>query len=187
MNDNRFVLCTSNTISSIIILHVQNCRRESSSRADQLKRIDKWHQSFHVIPLHSGQKPLKIANLPISKTNQFESPSLINSYHLTLDTQNLEFSSLIGVENYSKWLIWILWFWHFPPILVLLKLICLLTLFAWKLQVFKNSPKVAIFGIFNELLSTQNVKIARFARNVEWDFFFSKDFLYWFLPHCETL
>ena len=79
MNDNRFVLCTSNTISSIIILHVQNCRRESSSRADQLKRIDKWHQSFHVIPLHSGQKPLKIANLPISKTNQFESPSLINS------------------------------------------------------------------------------------------------------------
>ena len=27
------------------------------------------------------------------------------------------------------------------------------------------------FGIFNELLSTQNVNIARFARNVECDFF----------------
>ena len=27
------------------------------------------------------------------------------------------------------------------------------------------------FGIFNELLSTQNVNVARFARNVEWDFF----------------
>ena len=36
-------------------------------------------------------------------------------------------------------------FWHFPTIL-------------------KNSP---IFGIFNELLSTQNVNVARFARNVE--------------------
>ena len=30
--------------------------------------------------------------------------------------------------------------------------------------IFKNSP---IFGIFNELLSTQIVNVARFARNVE--------------------
>ena len=28
-----------------------------------------------------------------------------------------------------------------------------------------------IFGLFNELLSTQNFNVARFARNVEWDFF----------------
>ena len=34
----------------------------------------------------------------------------------------------------------------------------------------KKSPKCTIFGIFNELLSTQNVNVARFARNVEWDF-----------------
>ena len=42
---------------------------------------------------------------------------------------------------------------------------------------FENQPKCRIsvfqfwpfFGIFNELLSTQNVNIARFARNVEWD------------------
>ena len=27
--------------------------------------------------------------------------------------------------------------------------------------------KLTIFGIFNELLSTQNVNVARFARNVE--------------------
>ena len=32
-------------------------------------------------------------------------------------------------------------------------------------------PKLTIFGIFNELLSTQNVNVARFARNIEWDFF----------------
>ena len=32
-------------------------------------------------------------------------------------------------------------FWHFPPIFVLLKLTCLVTLF--------DSPKLTIFGIFN--------------------------------------
>ena len=57
------------------------------------------------------------------------------------------------------------------PIFVLLKLTCLVTLFDRKFQVFKKSPKLTIFGIFNELLSTQNVNVARFARNVEWDFF----------------
>ena len=40
-------------------------------------------------------------------------------------------------------------FWHFPPIFVLLKPACLVTLFDRKLQVFKNSPKWTIFGIFN--------------------------------------
>ena len=40
-------------------------------------------------------------------------------------------------------------FWHFPPIFVLLKLTCLVTLFDRKLQVFKNSPKWTIFGMFN--------------------------------------
>ena len=62
-------------------------------------------------------------------------------------------------------------FWHFPPIFVLLKVTCLITLFDSKLQVFKNSPKWIIFGIFNELLSTQHVNVARFARNIECDFF----------------
>ena len=40
-------------------------------------------------------------------------------------------------------------FWHFPPIFVLLKMTCLVTLSDRKLQVFKNSPKWTIFGIFN--------------------------------------
>ena len=30
---------------------------------------------------------------------------------------------------------------------------------------FQNSPNWTIFGIFNELLTTQNVNVARFARN----------------------
>ena len=55
-------------------------------------------------------------------------------------------------------------FWHFTPFFVLLKMTCLVTLFDRKLQV---SIKLTIFGIFNELLSTQNVNVARFARNLE--------------------
>ena len=35
---------------------------------------------------------------------------------------------------------------------------------------FQKLAKLTIFGIFNELLSTQNENVARFARNVEWDF-----------------
>ena len=49
-------------------------------------------------------------------------------------------------ENYSKCRNWIFQFWHFPPIFVLLKLTCLVTLFDRKLQVFKNSSKLIIFG-----------------------------------------
>ena len=48
---------------------------------------------------------------------------------------------------------------------------CLVTLFDRKLQVFKNSPKLTIFDIFNELSTTQNVNLACFAGNIEWDFF----------------
>ena len=36
---------------------------------------------------------------------------------------------------------------------------------------FQKIAKFTIFGIFNELLSTQSVNEARFARNIEWDFF----------------
>ena len=74
-------------------------------------------------------------------------------------------------EDYSKCRSWIFEFWHFPPIFDLLKLTYLVTLFDCKLQVFKNSPNWTIFGIFNELLSTQNVNVVRCAHNVEWDFF----------------
>ena len=60
---------------------------------------------------------------------------------------------------------------NFPPISDLLKLTCLVTLFDRKLQVFKNSPKLTVFGIFAQLLSPENVNVALFARNVECDFF----------------
>ena len=82
---------------------------------------------------------------------------------LTLAQQCLKITLNVALE-FSQ-------FWHFPPIFVLLNLTRLVTLFDRKLQVFKNSPKWTIFGIFNLLLSTQNVNVARLAPNVEWDFF----------------
>ena len=36
---------------------------------------------------------------------------------------------------------------------------------------FQKLAKLTIFGIFDELLFTQNVNVAHFARNVEWDLF----------------
>ena len=86
-------------------------------------------------------------------------------------------------ENHPKCRISIFEFWHFPAIFVLLKLICLVTLFDRKLQIFKSSPKLTIFGIFKVFLSTQNVNVACFARNVEWNFFCDFQtlwFLWWF-------
>ena len=44
---------------------------------------------------------------------------------------------------------------------------CRAALFGCKLEIYKRSAKLAIYGIYNELLSTQNVNVARFARNVE--------------------
>ena len=76
-----------------------------------------------------------------------------------VDAHCLKITQIVAFE--------ILEFWHFSRIFVLLKLTCLVTLFDRKLQVFKNSPKETIFGIFNQLLSSQDVNVARFARNVE--------------------
>ena len=51
---------------------------------------------------------------------------------------------------------------HFPPNFALLKMTCLVT------PDFQKLAKTDHFlGIYNQLLSTQNVNVARFARNVE--------------------
>ena len=42
---------------------------------------------------------------------------------------------------------------------------CRVTLFDCRPQVFKNSLKLTIFGILNELLSTRSMNVAHFARN----------------------
>ena len=50
---------------------------------------------------------------------------------------------------------------------------------------FQKLAKLDHFGIFNQLLSTQNVNVARFARNVEWDFFcdFQTPWILWIFVH----
>ena len=50
-------------------------------------------------------------------------------------------------------------FLHFLTIFDLFKVTYLVTLFDCKLQFFKNLSKFTIFGIFNELLSPQNVNL----------------------------
>ena len=119
-------------------------------------------------------KPGKSVSPPphnkLSRKQSGEERFLINNLARQWGLRNLHFSpqnpqkyifqSLKLFENYSKCRIWIFELWHFPPIFVVqLKLTCLVTLFDRKLQIFKNSP------------NTQNVNVARFARNVEWYFF----------------
>ena len=53
-------------------------------------------------------------------------------------------------ENYSKCRIWILTFWHFPPIFVISKVTCLITLFDHV-----NGP---FFAFLINFLSTENVE-----------------------------
>ena len=63
-------------------------------------------------------------------------------------------------------------FWPFPPIVVLLKLTCLVTLFLTaSFRFSKTRQNWPFFDIFKKLLSTQNVNLAHFARSIEWDFF----------------
>ena len=60
----------------------------------------------------------------------------------------------------------IFWILAFSTNFVLLRLTCLVALFDRKLQFFKKSPQLTNIGTFDKLLSTQNVNVARFARNV---------------------
>ena len=95
------------------------------------------------------------------------SKNRLRKSHFTRKMALVLFLAFTLFENDSKCLIQVFEFSHFSPILVLLKLTGLVTLFDSRLQVFKNSPNWIIFGIFNEVLSTLNVNVARFARNVK--------------------
>ena len=61
-------------------------------------------------------------------------------------------------------------FWHFPPIFILLILTCLVTLFDLKLKGFQKLATMDNFWRF-WLTFVRSKCVARFARNVEWDFF----------------
>ena len=83
-------------------------------------------------------------NLPRETNRLLASRLLLQS---VVQQSEIFSGSAILFENYSKCRIWIFAFsTEFCPIL---KLTCLVTLFDRKLQVFKNLPKLTIFGIFN--------------------------------------
>ena len=90
------------------------------------------------------------------------------------------FPSTTLFENYQKCRICIFQFWPFPPFM----LTCLVTPFDRKLQVFK---KWTIFGIFDELLSSQNVNVARFALNIEREVLRQNVIFLWLARLSDTL
>ena len=63
-------------------------------------------------------------------------------------------------------------------------LTCRVTLFDCKLLVYQKLAKLTFLGIFDAIWSTQNVNVARFARNVEWDYFYDFETLFvsWSYP-----
>ena len=81
-------------------------------------------------------------------------------------------------ENHAKCRIGVFQFWRFPPIFVLLKLTCLVTLFDQKLQVFfkkktrQNEPFLAFFLNFWPLamLNATISGIFKHGAQVESDF-----------------
>ena len=95
-----------------------------------------------------------------------------SSMKIRKDLSKLLATSYTLFENYSKFRIPIFQYWHIPSIFVLLKLTCLLSNTVWpNTSDFQKKPKLSIFGIFNAFLSHQNINVARFARNIECDFF----------------
>ena len=118
-----------------------------------------------------------------SKSGKAASFFFVNVIILSFVSKSITFPphSCIVFENHSKCLIWVFQFRHFPLIFVLLRMTCLLTLFDRKLQIFRIFNKSTFLGIFNDLLSTQNANVIRFARKVEWYFFCN------FQPPCHFL
>ena len=139
-------MCTvfKNHTKSLILKNCEHFSIEKSS-------IKKCHKTVNL-----GGFFEKIVGKRCYQTSQLDKKLIEN-----VNIGKWEIFTMFG--NHSKCRNWI-----FPQIFVLLKVTCLVTLFDHNLKFFQ---KLTIFGIFKELLPTQNVNLARFARNVECDFF----------------
>ena len=74
-------------------------------------------------------------------------------------------------ENYSKCRIWIFWILVFFTNFCLIKIDRSGNTFGLQALGFQKLAEIDHFWRFYQLLCTQNVNVARFARNVECDFF----------------
>ena len=96
-------------------------------------------------------------------------PKMVNYWR---SFEKLKLAVLISIDlkigrtyqNHSKCRIWIFEFCHFPTIFLPIEIDkhCLAIRFS-------KTRQIDYFWLFNELLTTLNVNVARFARNAEWD------------------
>ena len=103
--------------------------------------------------------------ITFTKTSSNSSPRDYFSFYLKNGTNQVCTRTLF--ENQQKCGIWFLNLGIFHQF-------CLIKVgnTIWpKASGFQKLAKLTIFGIFNEVLPTVKVNGARFARNVEWDFF----------------
>ena len=70
------------------------------------------------------------------------------SYHVSKTDITHTKKSYSYEQNYNKTSSFYVQFWHFPPIFVLLKVTCLVTLFDHKLQVFLKLAEIDYFWHF---------------------------------------
>ena len=136
--------------TSSFFLYELTCHNFSAFTAQAGNFTDLWKDSFKSFSaLCQTTKMIQLAFCFIRRTLGNSVPCLQYNEATTQKSRSPCRLNLTLFENYSKCRIWILAFWHFPPIFVQLKLTCLVTLFDRKLQVFKNSPKWTIFAILN--------------------------------------
>ena len=113
------------------------------------KNAGKFTLEFFVFFISILEDFFRICQIEDGSENFTNFSSLLMIYFCHFCFKLKNFHKLTVFENHPKCRIWVFQFWHFSPIFVLLKLTCLVTLFDRKLQIFKNSPKWTIFGIFN--------------------------------------
>ena len=107
-----------------------------------------FHSSYHQLVLSCKQslRAQAIHNNPTGKKKVF---GKFKTWFTIFITTLFQKSIFCPLKNRQKCRIKVLQFWHFPPIFVLFKVTCLVTLFGQKLRVFKNSPKMDHFWLIN--------------------------------------
>ena len=163
-------------MQSILVMHRSIHRCWCSVESSKGQSMDPWstHIRKEKLLFRTGFKYLNYHlswnTLP---KQSFSKATLVENYRKCLHIIFMPKITLfpkLSHNNQNKCRLWLVDWWYFPPIIVLLKLTCLVTLIDCKFKVFNNSSKLKIFDIFNQLLSARKVNIARFTRDVEWDF-----------------